>query len=274
MRSARFGECDSRNRLKDRWLGPSAPDELTEFVILVTILYVVSTLAVRKARREQLLASADRLFARWGFDKTSVDDVAREAGVSKGAVYLEFAGKEALFKSVVLRALARYSSDWLCRFEKDPGEWSFARMFQHSIAAINANPLIHALVTGDQRIYGRFLQQDPDLLKLAITIRTEFFDQLQRAGAMRGDIPAHVLAYLMSSIGYGILAGDEVIPREQRVPFEEAISALGLLLDRGLAPTRPGGKRAAPAILRAMFARIHEALEHELAWENDPARGR
>src|SRR5512143_3973213 len=91
-------------------------------------------------RRERLLESAGRLFSLWGFDKTSMDDVAREAGVSKGAVYLEFQGKDALFKAVLYREFRRYSEDWLRRFEGDPGEWSFARMFEHSIAAVNANP--------------------------------------------------------------------------------------------------------------------------------------
>jgi ABC-type glutathione transport system ATPase component len=52
-------------------------------------------------RRERLLESAASLFSRWGFDKTSVDDIAREAGISKGAVYLEFPNKDALFKAVM-----------------------------------------------------------------------------------------------------------------------------------------------------------------------------
>jgi AcrR family transcriptional regulator len=214
----------------------------------------------RTARRERLLAAADTLFARWGFEKTSVEDIARHAHVSKGAVYLEFPTKEALFKAVVLHALSRYSSDWLRRFEEDPGEWSFARMFQHSIAAINANPLMQALVTRDQRIYGSFLQRDPDLLKIAISVRSEFFAQLQKIGAMRDDIPSAVLAYLMSVIGYGMIAGAEIIPREHRVPFEDAIRALGLLLDRGLSPTRARNKKAARALLASMIDKVQAAL--------------
>jgi len=208
----------------------------------------------------RLLEAAAALFARWGFDKTSVDDIAREAGISKGGVYLEFPTKEALFKAVVHREFARYAEDWLRRFEADPGAWSFARMVQHSIAAVNANPLVKALVTRDQRIYGNFLQRDPELLGLAVSMRTELFGQMQQVGAMREDIAAPVIAYLVSVIGYGLVAGAEMIPEAHRVPFEDALRALGLLLDRGLSPPRAAHKKAARALLIAMVEKLRTAL--------------
>lgn len=47
-----------------------------------------------KARkRRRVLEAATELFTRHGYKRTSVDDVARAAGVSKGAVYLYFDGK-------------------------------------------------------------------------------------------------------------------------------------------------------------------------------------
>lgn len=195
----------------------------------------------KASRRDRVLSAASALFARWGFDKTSVDDIAREAGISKGAVYLEFPGKEELFRAVLYRELGRHMEDWLRRFEADPGEWSFARMFQHSLAAIQANPLVRALLTRDRRVFGSFLRQDSDLFSAVISLRAELFQNLQKAGAMREDIPAPVIAYLVSVIGYGMVASEEVVPEETKVPFEEALAGLGLLLDRGLA--RPAGSR-------------------------------
>jgi len=214
-------------------------------------------------RRERLLDSAGRLFSLWGFDKTTMEDVAREAGVSKGAVYLEFRGKDDLLKAVLHREFGRYSEDWLRRFERDPGEWSFARMFQHSIAAVNANPLIKALLTRDRRIYGGFLRRDTELLSLAISMRSELFQSLQDLGALRDDIPAQVLAYLMTAIGYGMVAAEEVIPGQYRVSFEEALRGVGLLLDRGLAPPGSRNRKAARAFVIAMVEKMQGALEGE-----------
>lgn len=213
-----------------------------------------------KSRRENLLKAGAQLFARWGFDKTSVDDIAKEAGISKGGVYLEFPNKEALFRAVLYRESLRYSEDWLQRFESDPGEWSFARMLQHSIAAIQVNPLMKALHMRDRQLFGSFLRSEPDLLLIKTSMSTELFKRLQEEGAMRTDIPAGVLAYLMSVIGYGLVAGDEIIPKEDKISFEESLLGLGMLLDRGLAPEKARKKDAGRAYLVAMVKKMQEAL--------------
>jgi AcrR family transcriptional regulator len=44
----------------------------------------------REARREEILAAAVRVFARRGYAASRIDDVAREAGIAKGSVYLYF----------------------------------------------------------------------------------------------------------------------------------------------------------------------------------------
>jgi AcrR family transcriptional regulator len=60
----------------------------------------------RDLTREQLLDAAERVFARLGFHGASVDAVAAEAGFTKGAVYSNFPGKDALFLALVDRRRA------------------------------------------------------------------------------------------------------------------------------------------------------------------------
>ncbi len=47
------------------------------------------------------------VFARYGFRKTSMDEVARAAGVSRQGLYLQFADKEALFRQAVTYKLSK-----------------------------------------------------------------------------------------------------------------------------------------------------------------------
>lgn len=47
-------------------------------------------------KHESILAAAERLFVRYGFKKTTIEDVAAEAGVGKGTIYSYFRGKEEL----------------------------------------------------------------------------------------------------------------------------------------------------------------------------------
>ena len=58
-------------------------------------------------RKEKVLDSAGWLFGYYGFEKTTVDDIAERAGVSKGSVYLEFQNKEAILLAVVQQFTAR-----------------------------------------------------------------------------------------------------------------------------------------------------------------------
>ena len=50
-----------------------------------------------EARREEILKAAYTCFSRGGYHATTIDDIALEAGLSKGAVYWHFEGKWELF---------------------------------------------------------------------------------------------------------------------------------------------------------------------------------
>jgi AcrR family transcriptional regulator len=53
------------------------------------------------AKREQILEGAKRVFMKMGFDAASMNDITREAGVSKGTIYVYFENKEDLFIAMV-----------------------------------------------------------------------------------------------------------------------------------------------------------------------------
>ncbi|WP_043616036.1 TetR/AcrR family transcriptional regulator [Nonomuraea candida] len=53
------------------------------------------------ATRDRVLTIATRLFAERGYDDTSIETVLQESGLSRGALYHHYAGKEALFEAVL-----------------------------------------------------------------------------------------------------------------------------------------------------------------------------
>lgn len=53
------------------------------------------------ARQQAVLDAAVSVYARYGFRKTSMEEVARAAGVSRQGLYLQFANKEELFRKAV-----------------------------------------------------------------------------------------------------------------------------------------------------------------------------
>ena len=58
-----------------------------------------------RSRSGEILDAAERLFTRFGYRRTVMDDVASEAGVAKGTLYLYFTNKEALFRAIQARTL-------------------------------------------------------------------------------------------------------------------------------------------------------------------------
>src|SRR5918996_3278353 len=68
---------------------------------------MVQAVLTRKQRQEQtredLVGAAARVFARRGYHKATVEEIAAEAGFSTGAVYSNFDGKEQLFLAIADR---------------------------------------------------------------------------------------------------------------------------------------------------------------------------
>jgi AcrR family transcriptional regulator len=62
---------------------------------------VTSRRAPGSPQREAILTAATAIFLRYGFKKTSMDDVARAAGVSRQGLYLYFETKDLLFRDAL-----------------------------------------------------------------------------------------------------------------------------------------------------------------------------
>jgi AcrR family transcriptional regulator len=63
-------------------------------------------LAKGQSTREHLLDAARELFARDGYDATSIEAVLRRSSVSRGSLYHHFPDKKALFEAVLVRVQA------------------------------------------------------------------------------------------------------------------------------------------------------------------------
>lgn len=59
----------------------------------------------KERRRQQILVSAKRVFSDRGYTRTTMEDIANEAELSPGTLYLYFKNKEELFASLSLRIL-------------------------------------------------------------------------------------------------------------------------------------------------------------------------
>ncbi len=144
-------------------------------------------------KRRQILDGAYRLFMRQGFDATSMGDIAREAGVSKGTLYVYFDSKERLFQVLVAE-------------EKE-------RQFPAIFAVDPDNHDVREVLTRVGRQFARFVTA-PHVVMATRTvvamaermpeIAVEFYDEGPRLCAGR------LAQYLEAQVAAGILAIDDV----------------------------------------------------------------
>ena len=62
---------------------------------------------VSEERKEQITEAATKVFAEQGFDKARMDDIAAEAKLSKGTLYLYFKSKDAIIKHLLEKLFDR-----------------------------------------------------------------------------------------------------------------------------------------------------------------------
>lgn len=125
----------------------------------------------RAERREQILATATRAFARTGYTATGLDDVATEAGVSHVILYRHFASKADLYRAVLDRACTRLADTvgednfdaatlpaLLRAASADPD--GFRLLFRHAAREPEFRDVIDALRSGSTEIAHRHLADD------------------------------------------------------------------------------------------------------------------
>lgn len=69
--------------------------------------------------KDSILSVANRLFGRFGFHKTSMDEIAKIARKAKGSLYYHFPSKESLFKEVVSVEIENLKSQLLLIINND-----------------------------------------------------------------------------------------------------------------------------------------------------------
>jgi AcrR family transcriptional regulator len=218
----------------------------------------------RTLREERILDAAATLLLRWGYRKTTVDDVAREAGVAKGTIYLHWKDKGALFRAAIAHARQGVSADTLRRIAADPEGGLPHRLWAHSTLASLANPLMAAILRGQTDVFQGLRDAfEPGTIQQYMGDYAEYIAQLQRVGLIRGDLPVPVITFLTGSLQIGIINASDLFGAEQTPSLEELAEAISDLIRRWLEPERlPSDTSVGKDLLAAWLEKVRVTDEH------------
>lgn len=213
-------------------------------------------------REKRILDAAADLIVHYGYAKTTVEDIARAAGVSKGAIYLHYKSKDDLFEHLLLRASEQVTEQLYERIDADPEGITLFTIYRHSLLLIAENPLLRALYTCDKRVLGDYVRRQnvAAALKQNYLFGMEFIKSFQDAGLIRTDLRPEAITHLLASIRYGFLMVDELIDIGETPPLEELGTALSALLEDGFAAHGTGDQEKGRQALLQLIEFGREAL--------------
>jgi AcrR family transcriptional regulator len=183
------------------------------------------------ATTAELIESARRLFGRDGYAATSIDDIARASGMTKGAVYHHFAGKEVLFRAVFVREEEHLTEVIAAAAERAADPWDRVLRGVRAFLRACLDPQVQRIVLLDgPAVLGwdtvRAIEYDHtlEILRAGLSLAT--------AGGRRshGDITtrSHLIFGALCEAGMLIARADDPAATLSRVlgPVEELLTSL------------------------------------------------
>jgi AcrR family transcriptional regulator len=181
--------------------------------------------------REQVIAAASRVFARRGYHRATVDEIAAEAGFTIGALYSNFSGKEELFLAIADREVGERIEEFKAVADattrgKGPGEEA-AEQFR---AFLERDPDWPLLFYEFWSLSGRNAEIQDELRKRRETVRDALADLLRHVADVLGfelRFPAPVLANAigasLNGLAFERAADPEAIPDDVFAEFIAAV---------------------------------------------------
>ncbi len=158
-------------------------------------------------KRLRILDSAVKVFAHEGFFNAKVSQIASEAGVAPGTVYLYFKNKEDLLISIFEVKMQDINARFHAAvMEKEDGRSRLECLVRMHLAGFQMQPDLAACFQVELRQSGRFMRENvKGELQRYLNLIGEIVEHGRRDGSFRSELPARLVTHLI----FGTL--DEVV---------------------------------------------------------------
>ena len=191
--------------------------------------------------REQLLDAAARVFARRGYQGASIDQIAAEAGFSKGAVYWNFASKEELFFALLDERIDQRIRALFDLTEAAPGDQTMEYQVSRGLSAVLEQERELVLLFHE---YSAMAVRDPRLREKYVQRNVMLRDGLARAFEARVEALGVPLAIGAQELATAVIALADGLSIEQltepEVVSDELFGQILTLILDGLAARAKG----------------------------------
>jgi AcrR family transcriptional regulator len=187
-------------------------------------------------RAERILDAAVELLLRYGYAKTTIEDVARAAGVAKGTVYLRWRTREQLFHAVLRRERTALLDDVRDAVAAVEGPVGTRLLIAEMVRAYQRRPLLAAVLMRDTAVLGALAEAAEGAPAGGIV---EHLAQLRADGLIDTDRSLAEQVTVLSSVFLGYFMTQPLMPSEFRVPDDTVPELLADTVHRALQRAEP-----------------------------------
>jgi len=218
----------------------------------------------RSARQSRIERAAERVFALRGVAYATMDDIARQSGVSKGALYLHFESKEQLYLTLAVRALR----ELLGRLEALPREgtgYERVRALLETYAQFSvSDPARFRLAAAWLSHDWHFQKHEPlaveyaEVIKQTLSLAVDAFELGKRDGTVQPHLDTQLtILHTISGIhGVSELHVRMLEEPDQVAPQIDSDIWRDLLTSHGSAPLPPSRERLISSHVELLLAAI------------------
>jgi len=219
-----------------------------------------------EVRRQRILHATTLLVSHYGYDKTTVSDIAKNAGVSKGAIYLHFKSKDDILEALLIDAMYNFSRSWFEAVETDPEGGRISRMYLNMLTVLDDHPFMAIIMRKDPGILGNYLKQPGNFFETQQNtgMRHEFITLMQEAGAVRKDLDPAVTAHIMDIFSYGLIVIQDFKPEKDIPTTDAVIRGIADMMEMALTPKSGADSAAGKHVLRQLYAAGLAAFEKSM----------
>jgi AcrR family transcriptional regulator len=194
--------------------------------------------SARRDRAGKILDAAAELLRAHGYRRVSVDDVAQQASVGKGTIYLHWKTREALFWAVLQRETLLLLQRLIADLATDPGLAMPPRLIRRIFLEVDERPLVRALLLSDEEVLGS-LAADPEVVaaQREMTGMANYLELLNSRGLLRPGLSVEGASHLLDCVVHGFFTGAG--SGRTSVPLLDQADLLAYVLSRSLVPDEP-----------------------------------
>ena len=216
----------------------------------------------REQRADRIMDAAAELMLRWGYNKTTIDDIARLAGVAKGTIYLHWKTREDLFTALMRREYVRLAEDIQQRIFGDPEGGTLHGLTKHSVLATMKSPLMKAVLLRDTDLLGEWMRKEyaSSSYSEQIAQSLALFELFRARGVVRDDIDIHKQSYMLSAITMGFLVIEQYMPDDFKYSDEEIVEMLTEIVKRAFEPSQQQDEKTKQEISNTLISYMDDVI--------------